>query len=397
MTQPQQGDAGADPASAEAAAHPAFLGVQALRAAAALMVVAFHAASNLSGANLSGEGRSFASLPRLEWGNAGVDLFFVVSGFVMVWTTRDRWAEPHACRSFLQKRAARILPLYWLLTTAKIAIVAVLPALFRGTHLQPWNTVASYLLIPSLDAEGRVSPVITAGWTLCFEMAFYYVFAASLALKRRPIVVVTPLLAALGALSLLRTPAWGAPASLIDPLLLEFLAGVWVAELARRGRVRGRPAALLALLTAGVAAWLATGFLPPAGAHAWRALVWGAPAALVLYAVVALERHVDFRRAWPLLLIGDASYSIYLTHVLALPPVIACLRRLALPPAGQWAAWFSLLALGTIVGVLVWQFVERELNRAAQSLLRPRRGARAVPQPRLAWPRQRELKGLKRP
>lgn len=369
------------PASAQAAPHAAFLGVQVLRAVAALMVVAFHAASNLSG---DGVGRGFASLPRLEWGNAGVDLFFVVSGFVMVWTTRNRWSQPHAWRFFLQKRAARILPLYWLLTTAKIAFVVTLPTLFRGTHLQPWNTVASYLLIPSFDAEGRVNPVITAGWTLCFEMAFYYLFAASLALGQRPIVLATPLLAALGMLGALHSPAWGAIASLVDPLLLEFLAGMWIAELARRGQARGRPAALLALLAAGVAAWLASGLLAPAEAHAWRVLVWGGPAALVLYAVVALEPHANLRRVRPLLLIGDASYSIYLTHVLVLPPLVARLRTLYLPPAGQWAAWLGVLASGVVAGVLVWRFVELPLTRAAQTLCRTARGARAVPQPRTA-------------
>ena len=375
MTRPPH----AGPAGAEAAPHAAFLGVQVLRAVAALMVVAFHATSNLSGG-----GRNFASLPRLEWGNAGVDLFFVVSGFVMVWTTRDHWAQPHAWRDFLQKRAVRILPLYWLLTTVKIALVATLPAFFRGTHLQPWNTVASYLLIPSFDAQGRINPVITAGWTLCFEMAFYYVFATSLALRRRPIVVATPLLAAFGALGAWHSPAWGAVASLLDPLLLEFLAGMWIAELARQGRARGRPAALLALMAAGGAAWLASSLLPASEAHAWRALVWGAPAALVLYAVVALEPHVNFRRVWPALLIGDASYSIYLTHVLVLPPVITRLRTLAMPPIAQWTTWLGVLASGVVVGVLVWRLVELPLTRAVQILCRPVRGAPVVPQIRTA-------------
>ena len=369
------------PDAAEAAPQAAFLGVQVLRAAAALMVVAFHATSNLSSA---GAGRGFTSLPRLEWGNAGVDLFFLVSGFVMVWTTRNRWTQPHAWRDFLGKRAARILPLYWLLTTAKIILVLALPALFRGTHLQPWNTVASYLLIPSYDAEGRVNPVITAGWTLCFEVAFYYVFAVSLALRRRPIVFVTPLLGALGALGALRAAASGALASLIDPLLLEFLAGMWIAELTRRGRVHGRPAPLLALLATGLGAWLATSFLPPTEAHAWRALVWGGPAALVLYAAVALEPYANFRKVWPMLVVGDASYSIYLTHVLVLPPVVGRLRTLDLPPAGQWAAWMGVLALGAVMGVLVWWLVERNLARAVQALGRPARVAGPGPRPRTA-------------
>src|SRR4051812_37804455 len=90
-----------------------FYGIQVLRGAAACLVLAFHAAYNLA------DGNHTASLPVPYFGNGGVDLFFLISGFVIVWTTKDRWQEKQAWIVFLQKRMIRIFPLYWTLTSVK--------------------------------------------------------------------------------------------------------------------------------------------------------------------------------------------------------------------------------------------------------------------------------------
>ena len=350
-----------------------FYGVQLLRGLAAILVVCFHVASNLSAPASSTAG--FAGFPILVEGNGGVDLFFLISGFVIVWTTKDNWQKPHSWSHFLERRLLRILPLYWALTTGKVLLVLVAPELFRGSHLQVWNTIASYLLIPSRDAEGRISPIISAGWTLCFEMAFYYVCAMALALRRRPIVIAAPLLIGLGLLGTLRTPHWDAPETLVNPLLLEFVAGMVIADLARRDKVRGNTGAMIVLFLAGMAALLASGEIPRKIAYDWRVLVWGGPACLILYAVVALEPKVDFRRFRLPLSMGDASYSIYLTHVLVLPLLLSRARTMHLGPVGQWCTFLLLVIAGIVMGMLVWWTIERRLVDGVTRYVQPMRAA----------------------
>jgi peptidoglycan/LPS O-acetylase OafA/YrhL len=350
------------------ASRKTFYGVQVLRGVAAFLVVCFHVTSNVSSSDSSPTdvGGGFHALPRLLVGNAGVDLFFLISGFVIVWTTRDNWSRPNAWRVFLDKRLSRVLPLYWSLTTGKLLAVLAFPYVFRGSHLQVWSVVSSYLLIPSYDGEGRINPLITAGWTLCFEMAFYYVCAICLAVGKRPFVLAAPLLIALGLVGIFRTPGWGAPASLIDPLLLEFVAGMWVGEMARRDLIHGNRFVMFALLMAGIGLWLAGELLLTSPtAYAFRALVWGGPATLILFSTIALEEHLNFRKLFLPLLLGDASYSIYLTHVLVLPPFMSKARLLNLSFAGQWAVYFALVAIGVASGIVVWWIFERNIMQRA--------------------------------
>lgn len=351
-----------------------FYGVQVLRAMAAIMVVTVHVAGTLTGSGENGGPRtSYPAVPSMFFGNGGVDLFFLISGFVIVWTTQDEWQHPNAWRAFLDKRLTRVLPLYWALTTAKVLVVLGLPSLLRGTHLEPWNTVASYLLIPSFDAGGHLNPIISAGWTLCYEMAFYYVCTLCLVFRRRPIAYVAPLLVVLGLVGILRQPGWGAAASLIDPLLIEFACGMWLAEMARRRWLTGNTGALLVIFVLGLAGWVASEWIEPASARAWRVVVWGGPGVLILYAVLGLEARVPFRRFRLALLLGNASYSIYLAHVLVLPVVLGRMTNLVLPGYGQWLVLVLLVSMGIASGVAVWWLVERKILRILLEMTRPAR------------------------
>jgi exopolysaccharide production protein ExoZ len=354
-----------------------FFGIQVLRGVAATLVLAFHASLGLRG----GYGLEpppwvgFSRLPVLFFGNGGVDLFFLVSGFVIVWTTQDSWCEPHAWRGFLEKRLTRIFPLYWGLTSVKILFLIVAPLLFKASGLLPWNTIASFLLIPSRDAEGYVQPLITSGWTLCYEMFFYYACTACLMRKVRPIVTVTPLFLGLGVLGMFRTPAWPPIATLIDPLLWEFVAGMWIAELTRKDLVRGGAVPMVGLLTIGVLGLLASALLPFRVDYSYRVLLWGMPAAAILYATIALESYVDFRKFWVALLIGDASYSIYLSSGMLLQPLVARTKHLQLSLFGEWFALLLIVAIGILGGIAVWWAIETKLIRGILHLSKPMREA----------------------
>ena len=328
------------------------LGLQALRGVACLMVVAFHAleVGGVHWANLSG----------------GVDLFFVISGYVMVASSRRLACLPGGWRFFLARRLERIVPLYWLLTAAKLAIALTAPWLTPATRPTAWNLAASLLFIPARDATGLIRPVLPVGWTLNYEMLFYLVFAAALALRRAPLSVLLPLFLPLAAAGFWRTGAWPAPLSLANGLVLEFCAGVALAQCRARFQ-RPCPGLCAALLLGGLALLLLT---PEAGA--WRFAAWGLPALAVVAGTIGLEDRL--RRLLPSLAIrlGDASYAIYLSHVFLIPVLAHAITRAGLPPGAATAVH---LAVSLVVCAAVGMALDAAIDAPIQARLHARRRA----------------------
>src|SRR6185437_14170487 len=131
--------------------------IQALRAIAALLVVFVHLAVPV------------AALGVAPFGAGGVDLFFVISGFIMVYTTVGR---PISGAEFLGRRIVRIVPLYWLLTLAVFGIALIAPTLLQFTTASWGQLLKSLFFIPFAKANGDVQPVLFLGWTLNYEMFF---------------------------------------------------------------------------------------------------------------------------------------------------------------------------------------------------------------------------------
>src|SRR5580658_5421280 len=147
---------------------PVLLSIQALRALAATAVVAYHALQWGSGG--------------FDVGRAGVDVFFVISGFIMWRVTSGRDVTPGA---FLWRRVTRVAPLYWLTTLAVLAAALVWPG-FLPEVRPGWRHLAlSLAFIPHLDPRGLPFPTLPPGWTLDYEALFYLTFAAALAGPRR--------------------------------------------------------------------------------------------------------------------------------------------------------------------------------------------------------------------
>src|ERR1700730_16181483 len=140
----------------------AIVSVQALRAIAALAVVLCHA--DQIHRWLLGLKDPYP----LEQLASGVDLFFVISGFVMVYSSRDLFAVKGAARTFFTRRVARIVPPYWAVMVIAIPLMA-LPSDWR-------SLLGSYLFIPYRAPGDNIVPVYGVGWTLNFEMFFYALF-----------------------------------------------------------------------------------------------------------------------------------------------------------------------------------------------------------------------------
>ncbi|MEJ0024610.1 MAG: acyltransferase [Rhizomicrobium sp.] len=329
--------------------------VQYLRAIAAFGVLAYHASISLLD--------TVARIP-LWIGLGGVDLFFVISGFIMAWTTYD---EPLPPQEFFRRRLIRVVPLYFILTTVFFAMVRVFPS--RSTSASVVAYAQSILFIPFYnDKVHLVSPVLGQGWTLNFEMFFYVIFAVALALPRRVRLIAVVLCLGTCALAGAVFHFTNAVAvTYTSPLLLEFCFGIGIASVALRFR-DGRLPHLPAML---VAAWVVV--LSLAASMYWftgsmvdhRVIEIGLPSAMLLLTAVWAEMSGVQFKSPTILLLGAASYSLYLMDGFTL----AFMRR-------AWTHTFEIqsllshagficvsLALGGIVGIAIHKGVERPITK----------------------------------
>jgi exopolysaccharide production protein ExoZ len=332
-----------------------YYSVQSLRALAALMVVMYHSVKILSDRMSDARGMDFHA------GAMGVDVFFCISGFVIVMSTIDSSNDPKSWLSFLWRRVSRIVPLYWLATVLKLVLLIALPRLAQHSAIRPWHTLASFLFIPAWNTERQAMPLLTQGWSLSFEMLFYGLFAAALALRLKPVPWVTGLLVALSAADLARQDDWWAVSTLLKPILLEFVFGMTVALLILRGRYLPKTVALLLVLAMPVLL-VANNALPEVFCTKYSALVAGVPAGLLLFGAVSLETRARTTLAGMPNLLGDASYAIYLFHGFLIQPLVLGLIRLhvhGLPALGITTG--TSIVVSGAAGILIHLKVELPL------------------------------------
>ena len=334
------------------ASRPTFLLVQVLRGLAALMVVAHHA--------------TILVFERIHlghnWvnGGSGVDLFFVISGFVMTLSSEPLRQAPHATRTFLARRLERLVPLYWIATLAKVVILLVWPAL-EPYEIGSWeHVVTSLLFLPGFVHGVLHEPLLVVGWSLNFEMAFYLLFALALFSRRPPLWIVGPtLLLAVGFALAGKFVPIGWLSYYQSSLLLEFVGGMLLAATLQTLRRLPWPAGLLLVVVGLIPLWtLLTGWV-----FVWRGVLWGIPAMAVVAGVLVMESRWGRRMPRWALQIGDASYSIYLVHTFVLPVIGLALVHLH----HSWRYEVTLLViLATVVstgaGVVCYRWVERPIN-----------------------------------
>jgi exopolysaccharide production protein ExoZ len=346
-----------------------YLCVQGLRAVAAALVVVHHSISLW----LSWVMRT-PDAP--HWTNAasGVDIFFVISGFVMAISLPGLVGNPNRAGVFLWRRFTRIVPLYWAALTVQLAQIKLNRAMAAENLLTPWRVAASYLFIPARNGRGQMYPLITVGWTLNYEVFFYLLFACALALNVSPLAFLTPVLTAVALLGLVRAPGWPDCTSLLSPVVIEFLFGIILAHFALRRKLPGTVVAAL-LLAGGFISLM----LMPEIPSPWGYLAWGFAATAVVTGAVGLEDAVGHRLPKWVLEAGDASYALYLTHNFLLPHLGNALRKLHVTGKPALAAAIVLgLAICFPAAVLVHRFVEKPLmnlfkkrRAAADDLLAP--------------------------
>ncbi|HET6332636.1 MAG TPA: acyltransferase [Polyangiales bacterium] len=336
--------------------------VQVLRGVAAALVVMHHFSQSVE--MYSRQKSLIVSSGLGALGSVGVDLFFVISGFIMIYTTRDRRGV-HDALTFFGKRARRVYPLYWMWTTVLLSLVVGRIAL-RGHTYPAEYIVASYLLVPMFnESNGNSLPLLWQGWTLSFEMLFYVAFAAAMTIvgsKSRSFVVAL----ILGATALLATLILSPSAVrdlMANSLSVEFVLGMLAAEFVIRLQMREKSVPIVVavgLVALGTMLLLGTLWVPPGVIP--RGLVWGLPSFFILLGT-ALPRNSSSRPgAFDFL--GDASYSIYLTHGFFSLALGMALRRFWFMHSIRADALIVVATMSTtFLGSLTYLAIEKPLLR----------------------------------
>lgn len=340
-----------------------YYGVQMLRAFAALLVVFSHSTSIISDKMTEGFWKFWI-------GSAGVDIFFAISGFVILIASSSEDGKPQRWDVFLLRRIIRIVPLYWMLTALKLVMLLYNPSLAQHSSVELWHSISSFLFIPAFNAEGEIVPLLQVGWTLSYEMFFYALFAVTLAFRLRTIIWLTAVLSLLSLVAIWRTDEWGAISGLFRPILLEFIFGMWIAMLTMKGwRMPVKLAYIVVFIS--VSMIFLTFITSEEIALKYRVIFWGIPGALLLLAAISLEEKFHkFLSGFPNLL-GNASYAIYLVHGFVLPLIAMVCIKLGF--YGSVFSDYTILLLcmicSTIAGIITHIWIEKPITGYLRKIL----------------------------
>lgn len=310
----------------------------------------------------------------LNCGAFGVDIFFCISGFMLMFSTHK------STEHFFLKRVLRIAPFYYLVTLGTFAMLLVSPGLFESTRANPVYLLKSLLFIPFDIGGGVLQPLVRIGWTVNCEMFFYLIFGLSLRISRRwRGLLASAVMGCLVLLGQLFAFQWAPAAFYTDPVMLEFILGI-LCYYAAMGIYRLYETDRLPRLLAPVCLLLALGlfaallFTKPSinilGLR--RPLVWGVPALCIVLCFLIL----GFFRKMPVCTVrlGDASFSLYLIHYY---PVLFIDRKLcdfsALSPSSVAGAIMA-VALCIALAFAAWYLIEKKITGLLRKRLLPPKG-----------------------
>ena len=322
-------------------------GLQMLRAIAAFVVIVRHTLE-----------MSYGSAGRFSppWiatsGGAGVDLFFVISGFIMVYVSFPPGRSPDSPKDFIVKRATRIFPLYWICSAAIIAISAV--GFLRNMDIDLSVIVNSIFLLPG-------NKLVFVAWTLSYEVYFYLIFSICLASGKMHFTAITAIVAmVLGIVFGRQIPDRVFADFVSSPLVLEFCFGIVLALLfSVGGKWRVRPiVSMLGFLAIAVASIVAVH--PEGLSEASRVIFWGLPATLIVAAFLNVGRPQSWAGRAAVLL-GDASYALYLTHIFVMLAYGWVIKSTFVGGVSQVPFVPSVISICIIAGVLTHLLLEKPI------------------------------------
>lgn len=328
-----------------------------------MMVVYHHADFQLLKA--SGE----TQLPLSSLGAAGVDIFFVISGFIMWVTAQNASVTP---AQFLYRRIVRIVPLYWAITLFVLVLTLVAPQLLTTTKFDAEHALFSLFFIPVTHPvlSDHILPFFIQGWTLNYEMFFYLIFALAIwQAGRYRLAAIACILSLLAIIGLLVQTENAQATFYTSTIILEFVFGMIIGWLFLRIPVFSAGLSV-SLFIGGIMALIASGLAGigygPNGFDPARALYWGLPSAAIVAGAAFLRFETEGIRHRLLSALGNSSYSLYLSHLIALPAIVIIWRFLGLEFSGSSAAFLTamMLLLASAGGWLTYILIERPMTSA---------------------------------
>jgi peptidoglycan/LPS O-acetylase OafA/YrhL len=311
--------------------------IELLRFIAAIAVVYFHSVGTLRAGGFSEiEQNSFTEL-----GAAGVDIFFVISGFVIFLSHKRRNRTPS---EFARDRLIRLVPAYWILTLSQLFILVTV-AIVKGTELSLNFSWAIQSLFFVSQPLGNSLPVISQGWSLEIEMLFYLLVALGLFIKHPVAKILFP------AVALVSLVGFG----LLPDLAVEFIFGGLLGFLYTRMKFPALIAAGSGVL--GIVLFIAPVLLGSVDAPRW--ITWGIPSMLIVFSAMNLPQ-----LQWKFLpTLGAASYPVYLLHMMVINIVSPIVSVFGANPTFSFIALASCLILSQVLGILFDKLIDKPISR----------------------------------
>ena len=335
------------------------LSIQYLRGVAALLVVLSHIAWK----NIQAGGST------LHWwheaGAFGVDIFFIISGYIMVYITQNMHQKPHNVRIFLKKRFIRIIPLYWFYTLIALAVFILMPERVNSAD-GGTDIVKSFFLLPLASNENYL---IGVGWTLHFEFIFYLLFSFGL-LFSRTVGNITVLSAILFSLFYyVFIPMEGMSYlfySFLNDIFIEFALGMVLYFLLLK--IQKVPS-LISLLSILLGVFLFVYLHNEGNLTGVHHIDTGISAFLICFGIVSLEYFWKKREYTLLTKMGSASYSIYLLHPFVLVGVVMINKKFQnIIPQNEYLLILIMLFASLLSGYLSYLYIENSLIKWTKQL-----------------------------
>lgn len=330
--------------------------IQVLRGISALLVTWHHALEASLFAPYSIEPPNWL----ITLGACGVDLFFVISGFIMVYVSLDTDKNTASPQNFMKKRFLRIYPFYWI--CCLFTLLAMALGAYSSAHFTPETLLYSAFLIHHHNS------LINVSWTLSYEMYFYIIFAASLLFARsiQSLMFVIAVIVAI----LITTNTVFLNVEYLEffrnSIVLEFVWGLLLGALFKRNKLKinGFTALLLIICSAGlliISSVLFSGETTEAINADYRFWAWGIPSALILMAIINWEPKKNFRNKI-LIELGNSSYAQYLTHIFVLATYVKLLKIFPeIMTVSQWIIVPFVILICVWVGWLAHVYCEKPI------------------------------------
>ena len=315
--------------------------LQILRAFAAINVAILHLIATASAYGFEPKYLSILS----GWGNNGVDVFFVLSGFIIL---HSQLQKKRSFGDFLRFRIIRIVPIYWFVTIALISCYLIFPSTAFNSKIPSLEHILQSLFFLSSLNNNVSVPVVGVGWTLEFEMLFYFIFGLSLIFMKwnKSYLFIFLCLIILTIVT-------------SNFILIEFLFGMLIAIAFNNYKIQNKHALIVA--TVGFLLLLLS-INRSDDIIAFRVAVWGIPSAMIIFGLVYAKQYDNnFLRY-----LGDASYSIYLIHAFIISAFYKVITISSISINYDLLAIIGLF-MSVSCGALMYSYIEKPMTSLIKS------------------------------